>query len=324
MSNDKLPLIILTGPTAVGKTALSIELARKVKGQIISADCMQIYKYMDIGTAKIKQEEMKGIKHYLIDELEPDQPFNVTVFKDVAVRAIQEIRKSGYIPIIAGGTGFYIQSVLYDIEFEDNDNDTSYRQELYEIANTKGAEYLHDMLKTTDPESARDIHANNVKRVVRALEYYRQTGRKISEHNKEQRENDSPYNYVYFVLNDERKHLYDRIDRRVDEMFDSGLINEVAALKEKGYTRDMVSMQGIGYKEVLDYFDGVYDEEELRYVIKKDTRHLAKRQLTWFKREKSVDWVNVNELSYDSDKILDYILDILRKRGVIGDNEEYV
>ncbi|MDO5381837.1 MAG: tRNA (adenosine(37)-N6)-dimethylallyltransferase MiaA [Eubacteriales bacterium] len=324
MNSDKLPLIVLTGPTAVGKTALSIELARRVKGQIISADSMQIYKYMDIGTAKIKPEEMNGIKHYLIDELEPDQPFNVTVFKEMAVRAMQEIRKSGYIPIITGGTGFYIQSVLYDIEFEDNNNDTSYRQELYEIANTKGAEYLHDMLKTTDPESARDIHANNVKRVVRALEYYRQTGRKISEHNKEQRENDSPYNYAYFVLNDEREHLYNRINQRVDEMFDSGLINEVKVLKEKGYTCDMVSMQGIGYKEVLDYFDGMYDLEELRNVIKKDTRHLAKRQLTWFRREKSVNWVNVDELSYDSGKILDYMLDILRKKGVISDNEEHV
>ena len=314
----KQPLIILTGPTAVGKTALSIGLAKAVNGEIISADSMQIYKYMDIGTAKIRNEEMQGIKHYLVDELEPDEEFNVTIFQKKAKEAMQEIYAKGKIPILVGGTGFYIQSVLYDITFTENeDEDTGYRKELYEIADEHGAEYLHDMLKKVDPAAADAIHANNVKRVARALEYYHQTGECISKHNETEAKKTSPYNAVYFVLNNDRKILYERIDKRVDKMFEEGLISEVEHLKKMGYNKEMVSMQGIGYKEVLDYLDGEYDEERARYIIKRDTRHFAKRQLTWFKREKEVVWVNYQDYDCSTDKMLDAMTDIIKKRGIM-------
>ena len=204
---EKQPLVILTGPTAVGKTSLSISLAKAIGAEIISADSMQVYKGMDIGTAKIRQEEMQGVKHYLIDVMSPDEEFDITVFKKMACEAIHKIRANGHIPLIVGGTGFYIQSVLYDIEFDNADKDTSYRDELYRLAEQNGLMYLHNMLREIDEKSADTIHYNNVKRVARAIEYYKQTGMKISEHNEEQRKKDSPYNYVYFVLNDDRKLL---------------------------------------------------------------------------------------------------------------------
>ena len=313
----KQPLIILTGPTAVGKTSLSIKLAKKIGAQIISADSMQVYRHMDIGTAKITSSEMQGVKHYLIDEIEPTEEFNVTIFKEKALKAIEQIRNDGYIPMIVGGTGFYIQALLYDIEFEDNDADTSYRQELYQLEKEKGAVYLYEMLKNVDPKSAESIHYRNVKRVVRALEYYKQTGNRISEHNEEQRKKDSPYNYKYFVLNDIRDNLYERINKRVDIMFDDGLIDEMQLLTKMGIGRDNTSMQGIGYKEILDYLEGRCDEAGLREMIKQDTRHFAKRQLTWFRREKVIDWININEYDYDCVKIMDYMLDKLKDSGII-------
>lgn len=314
----KQPLIILTGPTAVGKTELSIKLAKAVGGEIISADSMQIYKYMDIGTAKIRAEEMQGIKHYLVDELEPDEEFNVTVFQKKAKEAMQEIYAKGKIPILVGGTGFYIQSVLYDITFTENeDDDTEYRKELYAIAKENGAEYLHDMLKKVDPAAAEAIHANNVKRVARALEYFHQTGECISKHNETESQKESPYNAVYFVLNNDRKILYERIDKRVDKMFEEGLVSEVEHLKEMGYNKELVSMQGIGYKEILAYLDGEYDEERAKYIIKRDTRHFAKRQLTWFKREKEVVWVNYQDYDCSADKMLSAMTDIIKERGIM-------
>ena len=314
----KQPLIILTGPTAVGKTELSIKLAKAVGGEIISADSMQIYKYMDIGTAKIRTEEMQGIKHYLVDELEPDEEFNVTVFQKKAKEAMQEIYEKGKIPILVGGTGFYIQSVLYDITFTENeDDDTEYRKELYGIAQEHGADYLHDMLKKVDPAAAEAIHANNVKRVARALEYFHQTGECISKHNETESQTESPYNAVYFVLNNDRKILYERIDKRVDKMFDEGLVSEVEHLKEMGYNKELVSMQGIGYKEILAYLDGEYDEERAKYIIKRDTRHFAKRQLTWFKREKEVVWVNYQDYDCSADKMLSAMTDIIKERGIM-------
>ncbi|MBO5458848.1 MAG: tRNA (adenosine(37)-N6)-dimethylallyltransferase MiaA [Lachnospira sp.] len=314
----KQPLIILTGPTAVGKTELSIKLAKAVGGEIISADSMQIYKYMDIGTAKIRTEEMQGIKHYLVDELEPDEEFNVTVFQKKAKEAMQEIYEKGKIPILVGGTGFYIQSVLYDITFTENeDDDTEYRKELYGIAQEHGADYLHDMLKKVDPAAAEAIHANNVKRVARALEYFHQTGECISKHNETESQKESPYNAVYFVLNNDRKILYERIDKRVDKMFDEGLVSEVEHLKEMGYNKELVSMQGIGYKEILAYLDGEYDEERAKYIIKRDTRHFAKRQLTWFKREKEVVWVNYQDYDCSADKMLSAMTDIIKERGIM-------
>lgn len=310
----KKPLIILTGPTAVGKTKASIGLAKALNGEIISADSMQVYKYMDIGSAKIRPEEMQYIKHYLVDVLEPDEEFNVVRFQQMAKQAMDEIYAKGKIPIVVGGTGFYIQALLYDIDFTENDEDTSYREELEQLANEKGAEYLHEMLREVDPASAESIHANNVKRVIRALEFYKQTGKKISEHNEKERAKESPYEFCYFVLNDDRQLLYDRIDLRIDQMLEEGLLEEVTALKNKGYTKDMVSMQGLGYKEILDYLNGEYSLEEAIYILKRDTRHFAKRQLTWFRRERDVIWIDKNEYDHDEEKILDVMLSYVKER----------
>lgn len=315
----KRPLIILTGPTAVGKTKASIGLAKAINGEIISADSMQVYKYMDIGSAKIHPEEMQGVKHYLVDELEPDEEFNVVRFQQMAKQAMQEIYAKGKVPILVGGTGFYIQAVLYDIDFQENDEDHSYREELEGLAKEKGASYLHQMLAEVDEESAKEIHENNVKKVIRALEYHHQTGQKISAHNAQERQKESPYNAVYFVLNDERKNLYDRINLRVDQMIEEGLVEEVRGLKERGYKKEMVSMQGLGYKEMLDYLDGIYTLEEAVEIIKRDTRHFAKRQLTWFRRERNVEWINKEAFAYDENRILAELLRILDRNGIKGE-----
>ena len=314
----KKPLIILTGPTAVGKTKASIGLAKALNGEIISADSMQVYKHMDIGSAKIRPEEMQGIKHYLIDELEPDEEFHVVRFQEMAKKALEEIYAKNKIPIVVGGTGFYIQALLYDIDFTENEEDTEYRKELEQLAAEKGADVLHDMLREVDPESAEAIHANNVKRVIRALEFHKQTGGKISEHNEQERAKSSPYDFCYFVLNDERERLYERINLRIDQMLDDGLVEEVMSLKDQGYTKEMVSMQGLGYKEVLDYLNGNCTLEEAIYILKRDTRHFAKRQLTWFRRERDVIWVSKNEHNYDEDKILNVMLDHIKERTQIS------
>lgn len=304
---ERRKLVVLTGPTAVGKTKLSIELAKKIGGEIISADSCQVYKHMDIGSAKIHLEEMEGIPHYLIDELEPDEEFNVVVFQQKTKQYMEEIYKRGHVPILVGGTGFYIQAVLYDIDFSKDDDNHQIREELEVLAKEKGAEYMHRELRKIDPASADAIHANNVKRVIRALEYYKLTGKKISEHNEEQRKKDSPYDFSYFVLNDHRELLYERIDKRVDEMVTEGLLEEVQKLKSMGYDRSLVSMQALGYKEILSYLEGEISLEEAIYIIKRDTRHFAKRQITWFKREKEVTWVNKPEFDYDNDKILNFM-----------------
>ncbi len=309
----KKPLIILTGPTAVGKTKLSIRLAKAIGGEIISADSMQVYKGMDIGSAKIKQDEMKGVPHYLVDVLHPDEEFHVVRFQQMAKEALEKIYANGHIPIVVGGTGFYIQALLYDIDFTENEEDTEYRKELELLAKEKGAEYLHNMLRNVDEKAAEDIHANNVKRVIRALEFNKQTGQKISEHNEKERAKESPYDFCYFVLNDDRAKLYERIDRRIDEMLEEGLVEEVRALKEQGFTRNMVSMQGLGYKEILDYLNGECTLEEAVYILKRDTRHFAKRQITWFKRERDVIWVNKEDFHYQEEQILNYLIGQIRK-----------
>ena len=313
----KQPLVILTGPTAVGKTKTSIALAKAIDGEIISADSMQVYRHMDIGSAKIRPEEMEGVPHHLIDVLDPEEAFHVVRFQQLAKKAMDEIYAKSRIPILVGGTGFYIQSVLYDIDFTENEENTAIRAELEKLAEEKGAAVLHQMLAEVDPESASEIHANNVKRVIRALEFYRLTGTKISEHNEEQRQKESPYNAAYFVLNDERSRLYERIDLRVEQMLKEGLIEEVQALKDRGYTRDMVSMQGLGYKEILAYLEGEISLEEAVYILKRDTRHFAKRQLTWFKREREVIWVNKPDFQYQKEAIEEFMLNTLRKRGII-------
>ena len=304
---EKRKLVILTGPTAVGKTKLSIELAKRINGEIISADSAQVYKHMDIGSAKIMPEEMEGIPHYLIDELEPKDEFNVVVFQQKTKQYMEEIYQKGKIPILVGGTGFYIQAVLYDIQFSIDDDNHQIRESLEKLGQEKGVLYLHEELKKVDPASAKAIHANNMKRVIRALEYYQLTGQKISEHNEEQRSNTSPYDFTYFVLNDHRELLYNRIDQRVDEMVIHGLIEEVQALKDMGYDRSYVSMQALGYKEIFSYLEGEITLEEAVYIIKRDTRHFAKRQITWFKREKDVTWVNKPDFHYNDNDILDFM-----------------
>ena len=312
------PMIILTGPTAVGKSALSVELAKKINGAVISADSMQVYRHMDIGSAKITPEEMQGVTHYMIDELEPDEEFHVVRFVTMAKEYLKEIYADGKIPIIAGGTGFYIQALLYDIDFTEQQCDETYRRQLEDLAREHGAEYLHGILREVDPASAEAIHANNIKRVIRALEFYHLSGKKISEHNETERQKQSPYNFAYFVLTDERAKLYERIDRRVDAMIEAGLVEEVKKLKSIGCSREMVSMQGLGYKEILAYLDGGCTLEEAVYIIKRETRHFAKRQLTWFKRERDVIWLDKQAFGYDDAAILKDMISNLEEKEIIS------
>lgn len=314
MKELKKPLIVLTGPTAAGKTELSIALAKKLNGAIISADSMQVYKYMNIGSAKIRPEEMQGVRHYLVDVLDPREEFHVARFQQMAKEAMDEIYRNGQLPIIVGGTGFYIQALLKDIDFDESSGELPCRKELEETARREGGAVLYERLKQVDPESAEAIHPNNVKRVIRALEFYQETGQPISLHNKEQKEKQPPYTYAYFVLNDDRARLYERIDRRVDRMVEQGLVEEVRWLKEHGYDRSLVSMQGLGYKELFPYLDGTCSLEEAVEIIKRDTRHFAKRQITWFKREPDVIWLNQQEFGYDKEKILKRMLELWEER----------
>ena len=317
MREDRPGLVILTGPTAVGKSELSIALARQIGGEIISADSMQVYRHMDIGSAKIRPEQMGGIPHHLIDVLEPAEEFNVVLFQRLARTAVERIYERGHIPVVVGGTGFYIQALLYDIDFTKNDEDTALRARLEQIAASEDCEVLYEYLRRVDPVSCETIHAHNVKRVIRAIEFYEKTGMRISEHNKQQRERTSPYNFAYFVLNDDREKLYRKIEARIDQMMEQGLVAEVSALAAAGCTRDMVSMQGLGYKEILDYLDHRISLEEAVYRLKRDTRHFAKRQLTWFRRERDVLWINKPEYDYDEARILNDIIRILSEKKIL-------
>lgn len=298
MTDSRKPLVIIAGPTATGKTKCAVELAKAINGEIISADSIQVYKGMDIGSAKVTLEEMCGVKHHLIDVLEPTQDFNITVFQTLAKEAMDEIYSRGKVPIIAGGTGFYIQSVLYDIDFTENEDNNEIREALTRISLEKdGKDILFAMLKDIDPESADVIDKNNLKRVIRAIEFYKLSGKKISEHNKLQSSKEAAYDARFFVLTDDRKVLYERIDKRVDKMIELGLVEEVRNLLNKGLKRDMVSMQGIGYKEIVSYLMGEISLDEAIYIIKRDTRHFAKRQITWFKREKDVIWLDRSKMT---------------------------
>lgn len=319
---NKRPMVILTGPTAVGKTALSIGLAKKINGAIISADSMQVYKYMDIGSAKIMPDEMQGVKHYLVDELLPTEEFNIVRFQEMAKEALEEIYANDQIPIIVGGTGFYIQGLVYDIDFTKQDADYEYRKELEEFANHYGQEALHEKLREIDVVSYETIHANNVKRVIRALEYFHLTGKPISAHNEAERQKQSPYNFAYFVLNDDRKKLYDKIEKRIDIMLEQGLLEEVTKLKEMGCHKDMVSMQGLGYKEILDYLNGNCTLNESIDLLKKETRHFAKRQLTWFRRERDVIWFDKEAYDHDENRILEDMCNILENKHIFANDKE--
>ena len=314
----KNKLIILAGPTASGKTSVSIDLAKRLGGEIISADSMQVYKYMDVGTAKISVEEMQGVKHHLIDVLDPKEDFNIVKFQNMVKCSIEEIVKNGHIPILVGGTGFYIQSVIYDIDFNNEDDNSSVRKKLEEEYDAFGADFMHEKLKKIDIVSAQNIHKNNKKRIIRAIEYFLMNNEPISSHNEVQREKKSPYDYRFFVLNPPRDILYERINKRVDIMVENGLVDEVKKLREMGLSTANISMQGIGYKEIIEYLDGEVSLETAIENIKQNTRHMAKRQVTWFKREKDV--IYVDPFSFESnDKIVDYMIEKINTERI--DNE---
>lgn len=313
---DKKSLVILTGPTAVGKTALSIALAKKLNTGIISADSMQVYKHMDIGSAKITPAEMQGVSHDLVDVYMPWEEFHVVRFQKDAKAAMERLWDGNRLPLVVGGTGFYIQALLYDIDFTEEESDPALRASYEAIAKQEGAQALHARLQTVDPKSAQEIHANNIRRVIRALEFYEKTGTPISAHNERERARSSPYRFAYFVLTDDREKLYARIDARVDTMMERGLLAEVKALQDMGCKRDMTAMQGLGYKELFAYLAGECSLEEAVRIIKRDTRHFAKRQLTWFKRERDVTWIDKSAFDYDKEKILSYILEIIEERGI--------
>jgi tRNA dimethylallyltransferase len=297
----KKKLLILAGPTAVGKTKISIELAKELEGEIISADSMQIYKYMNIGSAKVTEDEKQGIPHHLIDFINPDEEFSVSEFKDKAEKAIDNITLKNKLPMIVGGTGLYINSLIFNYNFAQTNRDEGYREYLRKLAEEKGKEYVHSLLKDIDIESYEKLYPNDLKRVTRALEVYKVTGRTIREVNSDIDVYDIPYEIFYYVLNMDRERLYDRINRRVDIMLEQGLIEEVTKLKEMGMTADMQSMKGIGYKEILQYLDGSISFEEAIYLIKKGSRNYAKRQLTWFRKDNRVIWINKDEFNSEED-----------------------
>ncbi|MDN5276787.1 MAG: tRNA dimethylallyltransferase [Clostridiales bacterium] len=292
---EKKPLVVIVGPTAVGKTKLSIELAKALNGEIVSADSMQIYRYMDIGTAKPTAEERQGIPHHMMDIIDPAQEFSVAEYQRLATQAIDDIHRRNKIPIVVGGTGLYIKSLLYPMNFTDASYDPEFRRELQRQAETTGKEYLHKKLQAVDPKTAARLHPNDVRRVIRALEVYHLTGKPMSEYNQELEKMDYKYNVAMIGLTMDRAKLYERINQRVDEMIEKGLLDEVKRLLDRGYTRDMISMQGLGYKELIDYFQGKVSLEEAIYILKRETRRYAKRQLTWFRAQKDIVWVNVDQ-----------------------------
>ena len=290
------PLITISGPTACGKTAVSVELAKIIDGEIISADSMQVYKYMDIGTAKITNDEMQGIKHYLIDILMPDEEFSIAVFQKMAKEAMAEIYAKHKMPILVGGTGFYVNGLIYDNDFTPGEKDDKMRLELEKRAEEKGNDYVHNILKVLDPEYAKTVHPNNLKRVIRAIEYCKDTGEKFSDYNAREKLREPAYNVKNFILNMDREVLYSRIEKRIDIMIEMGLVNEVKSLIEK-YPTNLVSMKGLGYKEIIGYLKGEYSLEEAIYILKRDTRHFARRQLTWFKHQSNGEWVDMLEFN---------------------------
>jgi tRNA dimethylallyltransferase len=302
-------VIVIVGPTAVGKTKVAIKLAQKVNGEIISADSMQIYKYLDIGTAKPTTEEMEGIKHYMIDIVEPDQEYSVAMYKEMALKCIDNVIKNNKIPIIVGGTGLYIKTVVENIEFSETISDWEYRKELSDKAEKEGDEFLHKKLEDIDPEAAAKIHKNDLKRIIRALEVFKYTGKPISYHQQISKQNPSKYEFIMFGLTMNREKLYRRIDQRVNNMIEGGLIQEVKKLIDIGISDKSIAMQGLGYKEMLEYFSGTKTIDEVTDIIKRDSRRYAKRQLTWFRRNASINWIDIEEDEKDDalKKIINYL-----------------
>ena len=289
---EKQKLLVIAGPTASGKSSLAIRMAKRWNGEVISADSMQVYRRMDIGTAKVTPEEAEGIPHHLIDVLEPTEEWNVALFQEQAEAAIRDIASRGRLPILCGGTGFYLHALLYGTQFAEEPEQRDIRKELEDRMRTEGPEKMHEALRAVDPEAADSIHPHNEKRVIRALEYYRIHGTPISQHNREMRQKPSPYDLCFLALDMDRTVLYDRIDRRVDLMIEQGLVDEVRGLVQEGLSAGMTAMQGLGYKEILPYLEGSCTLEEAVRVLKRDTRHFAKRQLTWLRAEKDVRWID--------------------------------
>jgi tRNA dimethylallyltransferase len=306
-------LIIIAGPTAVGKTSISIKLANRLEGEIISADSMQIYKYMDIGSAKVTKEEMEGIPHHLIDIIDPKINYSAAQFKKDAETCINDITSRGRVPMLVGGTGLYINSLIYNYGFTEAVKDESYRRELEELALEKGKEYVHGLLKEVDPDSYNRLYPNDLKRVIRALEVHKLTGKTIGEFNNNENIFDIPYNLYYFVLTMDRSILYERINTRVDIMLEKGLVDEVIKLKKMGYTSNMQSMKGIGYKEILFYLEGSISFLEAVDMIKQGSRNYAKRQLTWFRKDNRVNWID-KESFENEDDIVGYILNYIQSK----------
>ena len=290
-------LLILVGPTAVGKTGISIDLAKKINGEIISADSMQIYKYMDIGTAKIKEDEMENIPHYLIDIDYPDEEFTVAEYKNKAEKHIDKINDYGNIPIMVGGTGLYLNSIVYELRFTAVEANEKFREKYMEIADLNGNQYIYDELLKVDETSAKRINPNDRKRIIRALEIFYETGKPMSDYNKDFRKEVDKYNLVMIGLTMDRAKLYSRINERVDLMLNDGLIEEVQKLLDMGYTKDLVSMQGIGYKEIISYLEKNIGLDEATEILKRNTRRYAKRQLTWFRRDNRIKWIDVNQFN---------------------------
>lgn len=305
--NMKKKLIIIAGPTGVGKTELSIMLAQKLNGEIISCDSMQIYKHMDIGSAKISKEEMNGIPHHMIDIVSPDEEYSVSEYMNSVKEIIDDISSRGKMPILVGGTGLYVNSIICNMNFTESKKDEDYRRYLNDLAETHGNQHIHEILKECDIKSYNNIHYNNRKRVIRALEVYKLTGKPFSEYSSGDEYYECEYDLFYYVLNMSRERLYDRINRRVDIMMEKGLVEEVKNLKDMGMTSDMQSMKGIGYKEILYYLDNKISLNEAVEMIKQGSRNYAKRQITWFKKDPRAEFIDKDKYK-DDKEILDKVL----------------
>jgi len=300
--DDRPPLLVLVGPTAVGKTALSLRLAKALDAEIVSGDSMQVYRGMDVGTAKLMPEDREGVPHHLIDICEPEHPFSVSEFQSLCAAKIGEIRQRGKMPFIVGGTGLYVESVCYGFEFRDTGSDEPFRREMREFARSEGAAALHGRLAEVDPASAAKLHPNDEGRIIRALEVYRLTGKPLSESGQSRGDDkQSPYKLCLIGLTMDRAELYRRIEERVDDMLRAGLVEEVRGLLSRGVPREAVSMRGLGYKEIAAYLAGEMPYEEAVAVLKRDTRHFAKRQLSWFRHMKGLEWVDVGGDAKNSD-----------------------
>lgn len=310
MKMNKIKLVVIVGPTAIGKTSTSIELAKELNGEIVSADSMQIYRYMDIGTAKPNMSERQGIPHYMMDIIEPDESFNVAIYQKRAKAAIDCIYKKGKLPFLVGGSGLYVNSIVYPLDFTTATEDHELRAELYKKVEEKGNYYLHQKLAEIDPTTAKRVHPNDVKRIVRAMEIYCLTGKPMSQHKQNLKNADIPYDLIMIGLYMERSKLYEKINMRVDHMIEQGLIEEVKSLQNMGYGKDLVSMQGLGYKEIIAYLEEEHSLEEAIDILKRDTRRFAKRQLTWFRKDKRIHWVNIEDFNWEHN-LYEYLIDYI-------------